>query len=160
MSIISSLDTAATALTAQRLRMDVIASNIANAGTTRTAAGGPYRRTRVVFTATQPSFSLTRRAAAATFTESGGRSAFLRQISPTESGVVVSAMVPDPSPPRLTYDPGHPDADAQGYVAYPNVDVTTEMADMLSATRAYEANVTVVNASKSMALKAIEIGRG
>ena len=73
---------------------------------------------------------------------------------------MVSGIVPDPSPFQRTYDPGHPDADEQGYVDYPNVDLTTEIADMLSATRAYEANITVVNASKSMALKALEIGRG
>jgi flagellar basal-body rod protein FlgC len=72
----------------------------------------------------------------------------------------VAGMSPDPTPFKVTYDPSHPDADAHGNVAYPNVDVTTEMTDMLSATRAYEANVTVVNASKAMALKALEIGRG
>jgi flagellar basal-body rod protein FlgC len=137
------MDIAGSALTAQRLRMDVISSNVANAETTRTAAGGPYRRTQVVFSPTATTASTGRRA------------------GQTESvGVEVAAVATDPTPSRIVYDPAHPDADAQGNVAYPNVDVTTEMVDMLSATRAYEASVTVLNASKSMAMKSLEIGRG
>lgn len=160
MSAISSLKIAATALTAQRLRMDVIAGNIAHAETTKMPDGGPYQRKRVVFAATQPSATEFDRALGQTQLELSQRT-FLGSLGRTpQSGVQVSGVIADPSPPRLTYDPGHPDADAQGYVSYPNVDVTTEMADMLSATRAYEANVTVVNASKGMALKALEIGRG
>lgn len=143
MSVIRSMDIAGSALTAQRLRMDVISSNVANAETTHTAAGGPYRRTQVVFS---PS----------ALTASAGDRPGQREAA----GVEVTAVVADPTAPRVVHDPSHPDADAQGNVAYPNVDVTTEMADMLSATRAYEASVTVLNASKSMALKTLEIGRG
>jgi flagellar basal-body rod protein FlgC len=155
MGIGTRLDISASALTAQRLRMDVIASNIANSETTRTPDGGPYRRMRVVFSPIEPqptSFGSLLRATPGQSDSASGSSAL-------NTGVSVSSVVADPAPARLTYDPTHPDANEQGYVAYPNVDVSTEMADMLSATRAYEANVTVVNAEKSMALKALEIGR-
>ena len=160
MGISSSMDIAATGLTAQRLRMDVISSNLANVDTTRTPAGGPYRRNRVVFAAAPPldagSSQMAPRLQSVAY-----RSDSAWPPTPASSGgVVVSGMSPDPTPFKVTYDPTHPDADAQGNVAYPNVDVTTEMTDMLSATRAYEANVTVVNASKAMALKALDIGRG
>jgi flagellar basal-body rod protein FlgC len=155
MDSIQGLDIAASGLTAQRLRMDVIASNIANAETTRTPGGGPYRRTRVVFSpvatdSTGSSWKSSLDRATLGLGSQGGGAA----------GVAVTAIVQDPSPSRLAYDPGNPDANAQGYVEYPNVDVGTEMADMLSATRAYEANVTVVNAVKDTALKALQIGRG
>lgn len=160
MGISSSLEIAATGLTAQRLRMDVIASNIAHAETTRTPAGGPYRRGRVVFSAVTPPFAQLLPVAGAWQSGFARVGSALASRSTNDGGVVVSGIVPDPSPFQRTYDPGHPDADEQGYVDYPNVDLTTEIADMLSATRAYEANITVVNASKSMALKALEIGRG
>lgn len=143
MSVFRSMDIAGSALTAQRLRMDVISSNVANAETTRTPSGGPYRRAQVLFSPTAMTAS------------TGSR--------PGESesvGVEVRGIAADQSPLRMVHDPNHPDADAQGMVAYPNVDVTTEMVDMMSATRAYEASVTVLNASKSMAVKALDIGRG
>ena len=143
MSVIRSMDIAASALTAQRLRMDVISSNVANAETTRTPSGGPYRRAQVLFSPT---------AMSARVGDRPGESASV--------GVEVTSIVADEMPPRMVYDPKHPDADDQGMVAYPNVDVTTEMVDMLSATRAYEASITVLNASKSMAIKALDIGRG
>lgn len=137
----------ASALTAERLRMDVISNNIANANTTRTLEGGPYIRQRVVFA---PRFD-----PAPTFSP----------IVPTMTpeglpvGVRVTGIMKDPSPPKMVYDPGHPDANAEGYVAYPNVNVVNEMVDMISATRAYEANITVFNATKSMALQALTIGK-
>jgi flagellar basal-body rod protein FlgC len=137
------MDIAGSALTAQRLRMDVISSNVANAETTRTPSGGPYRRAQVVFSPT---------ALAARVGSRPGETSSV--------GVEVQAIAADEAPPRMVHDPNHPDADEQGNVAYPNVDVTTEMVDMLSATRAYEASVTVLNASKSMAMKSLEIGRG
>jgi flagellar basal-body rod protein FlgC len=140
MGFLSSLDVSASALTAQRMRMDVISENIANADTTRTENGGPYRR-RVVELAEQP----------LTF------SAALKQA--TGGGVVVSQIVEDQSDFEYEYDPTNPDADANGYVAKPNVDTAEEIIDMMSATRSYEANVTALNATKSIAMKALEIGR-
>lgn len=146
MSIFDNLRISGSALTAQRLRMDVIANNIANSETTRGANGQPFQRQEVFFSPIQaPVRSPSARQGAA--------------VSPPEEGVRVSAIVPDASPPRMVYDPGHPDADAQGYVAYPNIDIVTEMTDMISASRAYEANVTAINAAKSMAMKALDIAR-
>lgn len=142
------IETSASGLTAERLRLDTIANNLANANTTRGPNGGPYRRQVPVFaprTAGNPFSSIL---AAAGVHGQVGR------------GVRVVAVVEDSSPPKMTYDPGHPDADANGYVARPNVDVVTEMVDMIAATRAYEANVTAINAAKTMALRALDIGRG
>jgi flagellar basal-body rod protein FlgC len=141
MGFLTSLDVSASALTAQRMRMDVISENIANADTTRTENGGPYRR-RVTMLAEQPM----------TF------SAALKQAT-TGGGVVVSQIVEDQSDFEYEYDPDHPDANEYGYVAKPNVDTAEEIIDMMSATRSYEANVTALNATKSMAMKALEIGR-
>jgi flagellar basal-body rod protein FlgC len=135
MGIFTSLRISTSALTAERLRMDVIASNIANAQTTRTANGGPYERQRVVF-----------RPVSGDVREPG-------------QGVAVTAIVSDLRPGNTVHDPSHPDADAQGYVTYPNVDIATEMVDMISATRAYEANVVALQAAKTMATKALEISQ-
>lgn len=143
MSVFDNLKISGSGLTAQRLRMDVISNNIANAETTRSAGGEPYRRQEVVF---RPI--------------SNARSQLSGANKLSQQGVEVSAVVPDNAPPRMVYDPEHPDADAAGYVAYPDIDVVTEMTDMMSATRAYEANVTVINAAKAMATKALEIARG
>ncbi len=137
----------ASALTAERLRMDVISNNIANANTTRTMDGGPYIRQRVVFA---PRFD-----ASPIFSP-------LESMMTTDglpAGVRVTGIQKDPSPPRMVFDPGHPDANAEGYVAYPNVNVVNEMVDLISATRAYEANITAFNATKSMALQALGIGK-
>jgi len=134
-----SFDISASGMTAERLRMDVIANNLANVNTTRTARGGPYRRQMVVF----------EERLAQAMGKGRGRGA----------GVRVSRIVEDDDPPRLEYNPNHPDADEQGYVALPNVNIVTEMVDMISASRAYEANIAALNAAKAMALKALEIGR-
>ena len=136
----------ASALTAERLRMDVIANNIANANTTRTQEGGPYQRMRVVFA---PRYDSSQEFAPllSTMTREG-----------VPLGVRVTEIQKDPSPPRMVFDPSHPDANADGYVAYPNVNVVNEMVDLMSASRAYEANVTALNASKTMALDALQIG--
>jgi flagellar basal-body rod protein FlgC len=125
------------ALTAQRLRMDVISGNIANADTTRVnGQRQPYQRQQVVF---------------APLDQGAG--------SPGE-GLQVTAVIKDPTPGKTVYDPANPDADPNtGLVAYPNVDTTTEMTDMLSATRAYEANVTVLDSIKQMAQRSIDLGR-
>jgi len=148
-SLFSSFKITASALTAQRLRMDVLSNNIANAETTRTENGGPYQRQQVFFVAKQAetSFgqSLIKTMKRHTTTEPGG-------------GVEVARIITDDSPGNRVYDPNHPDADEDGFVTFPNVNVVTEMTDMLSATRSYEANVTVFNALKGMAAKALELG--
>ena len=152
MSIFSSMRTSASGLTSQRLRMDVISNNIANAETTRTPEGGAYRRQEVVFapkeTGQVPFIDVLRGTAQA------GQVPGLQ----TE-GVQAVGIVDDKSPTRKVYDPSNPDANTDGYVEYPNVNVVTEMTDMLSATRSYEANVTVFNSVKAMAQRALEIGR-
>lgn len=142
------LKTAGSALTAQRLRMDVIASNLANAEATSTPEGGPYKRERVVF---EPALR-------DTMSKLGQKSSGIAN-GTTTGGVVVRAILKDTEDPRLVLDPTHPDADADGFVAYPNVDLVTEMTDMLSASRSYEANITIVNVAKSMAQRALDIGR-
>lgn len=144
MSFLSSIDVSGSGLTAQRLMMDVISNNIANVNTTRTSEGGPYRRQMAVFAAQKPKFSLL------------GLGKGTEQIG---QGVNVVGIVKDQTPPRLVYNPEHPDANAKGYVAMPEVNIVTEMVDMIAASRAYEANVTAINSSKTMALKALDIGR-
>ena len=144
MSIFGAMDVAASGMTAERLRLDVISNNIANVNTTRTVEGGPYRRQFVVFESRQ-----------------GDASSFSSVMAGQlqMNGVRVSAIKKDDSPVRMVYEPGHPDADANGYVQMPNINIVTEMVDMMTASRAYEANVTSVNVAKSMMLKALEIGK-
>jgi flagellar basal-body rod protein FlgC len=145
MSLINSIGISRSALQAERIRMDVVANNIANMNSTRTEEGGPYRRQMVMFRAEDgtPNFSAVLAG---------------RPVEPA-GGVAVDAVVEDSAPPRRVYEPTNPDADADGYVLYPDIDVATEMTDMLSASRAYQANVTVLNTVKGMAQKALEIGR-
>jgi flagellar basal-body rod protein FlgC len=134
----------ASGLRAQRLRLDVIAANLANAQSTRTPQGGPYRRRDVVLEAVPKG------------------EAFDDLLAPgaaPASAVEVSRIVDDTKPPRLVFEPGHPDADAQGFVAMPNVNVVSEMVDMMAASRAYEANVAALNATKRVLEAALEIGR-
>lgn len=145
MGVFSSFDISSSGLNAEKLRMDVISRNIANAKTTRTASGTPYRRQIVVMR------------------EVGGNSFsdYLSSASNKYSvgrGVEVSAVVDDMTPLKTVYDPSHPDADSNGYVSMPNVDTITEMVNMISASRAYEANLMSLNNAKSMALKALDIG--
>mgnify|MGYP001182007326 CR=1 FL=1 len=146
MDFFSSLEISASALTAERTRMNLIAGNMANANSTRTAEGGPYKRKDAVFTARQPG--------APTFGETLSRFG-----SGTPTGVEVTAILEDQSSPRLQHDPKHPDADEKGFVALPNVSIIEEMADMITASRAYEANITAAQATKSMAMKALELGQ-
>ncbi|HKL10789.1 MAG TPA: flagellar basal body rod protein FlgC [Clostridia bacterium] len=133
----------ASGLTAERLRMDTIASNVANANTTRTDEGGPYRRKVAVFQE-----KLRNEIHRMGFDEESGG-----------AGVEAVGIIEDNSPFKRVYDPGHPDADEAGYVELPNVNLLNEMVDMIAATRAYEANVTVINSSKGMYAKALEIGK-
>ncbi len=146
MGMFDSMHVSASGLAAERLRMDVIAQNLANANSTRGPDGQPYRRHEVVFRSADVGG------------EADGRISERASDRPL-SGVEPVAIVEDPSALRTVYDPNHPDADEDGYVHYPNVNPVTEMVDMMTATRAYEANVTAMNAAKNMALKALDILR-
>lgn len=143
MSILDILKISASGLKAQRIRMEVIATNLANIQTTRTDEGGPYAKKEVIFTTTDVS-------------EADG---FGRVFSEKIEGVKVEEIVNSKKHFEKSYDPGHPDADQEGYVTTPNVNLMEEMADMISATRAYEANINVVNTTKEMFLKTLEIGK-
>lgn len=151
MSMFGGIDAAASGLTAERLRMDVISNNIANVNSTRTVDGGPFKRKYVVF---QPREA-----------EKNSFSAMLEGAMNKGSknragdGVRAIGIGTDNSMGKLVYDPGHPDANADGYVELPNVDIVTEMVDMITASRAYEANVTTINAAKSMAQQALNISK-
>ncbi|MBL0717047.1 MAG: flagellar basal body rod protein FlgC [Desulfosarcina sp.] len=145
MNIFNALRISSSGLTAQRIRMNLISSNLANVNTTRIPGGGPYQRQDAVF---------------ATCSEPGSfKNMVDMEITGSRSGVEVVGIINDLRPSESKYDPGHPDADKKGYVQMPNVNLIEEMVNMISATRSYEANVTAVNASKKMALKALEIGR-
>ncbi|WP_320669654.1 flagellar basal body rod protein FlgC [Patulibacter defluvii] len=146
MGLFGAIDVSASALTAERLRLDVTAENLANAQTTRTAAGGPYQRKTVVL----------REAAGGGFGAVLDR-AIERGAAP--AGVEVAGIVAHPGAPRLVHDPGHPDADANGYVAMPNVDPVAEMVDLIAASRGYEANVTAIQSAKQMFTRTLELLR-
>jgi flagellar basal-body rod protein FlgC len=130
----SSIEVSASGLSAERLAMDVIANNLANVNTTRTPEGGPFKRQLVVFAQKQE---------AAQADSLGGT-------APSQAGVAAVGIVNDNSPDKLVYDPSHPDADAQGYVHMPNIEVVKEMVDMMAASRAYEANVTAITESRTI----------
>lgn len=147
MGLFGNLEISASALTAQQLRMDVLSQNMANVDTTRTEAGTPYKRKTVVFQERT----------------AGGFMSALSQarsnISYTGNGVRVYGVATDNTEGPKVYDPSHPDADTQGYVEKPNVNIVTEMVNMIAASRSYEANVTSMNITKSMINKTFEIGR-
>lgn len=147
MSIFSSFNINSSGLTAQRYRMDIISQNLSNANTTRTEDGTPYRRKAVTFTEKNSQTPFSRVLNSATDRYSG-------------TGVKVSGVYEDTWTEMVkAYDPSHPDADQEGYVTYPNVNIIAEMTDMIDASRAYEANATAFNASKAMALKGLEMGK-
>jgi len=146
MGMFDAMDISASGLTAERMRMDVTAQNLANAQTTRGADGQPYRRKEVVLAERQEQGSF---GAALTGAMSAGKPA----------GVEVAAIAEDQTPLKQVYDPSHPDADANGYVQMPNVDTVAEMVDLISAQRAYEANVTAMQAAKQMFSKTLELLR-
>ncbi len=151
MGFLDSIDISASGLTAQRLRMDTIASNIANAETTRVAGGqGPYRRKVVVFETNNPK------------KEIGKFNTVLQEKLTSLAGVRVKEireLNENEAPFRRVYEPSNPDADAQGYVNYPNVNIVEEMVNMIASTRAFEANSKVIDSARNIALKALEIGR-
>ena len=146
MGLFDSFNINASGLTAQRYRMDVIAQNVANANTTRTEDGTPYKR-KVV-----------------TFEEKNGKSTSFSTVFGRETdrfmsnGVKVSGTYEDPSEGNMVYDPDHPDADENGYVTYPNVNIIQEMTDLIDASRSYEANATAFNASKQIASQGLTMG--
>ncbi len=144
MTMFRGIDTSASGLTAERLRMDVISNNIANVNTTRTEDGEPFRRKMVIFQARN----------------AYGQRPYLDRINPQEPGrgVRVNAIMEDMTPFKMEYDPNHPDADSEGYVRRPNINIVHEMVDMITATRAYEANVTCINSAKDMTNAALNIG--
>jgi flagellar basal-body rod protein FlgC len=146
MSLFGSLDVSGSGLTAERLRMDVTAENLANAQSTRGADGQPYRRKEVILQQAGGSFD-------------GALNAAMGGGAPAPRGVEVTGIAEDTAPNRLVYDPGHPDANAEGYVSMPNVDPVTEMVDLIAASRAYEANVTAMQTAKTMFSKTLDILR-
>jgi flagellar basal-body rod protein FlgC len=145
MGLFDALNTSASGLSAQRLRINLISANLANVNTTRTASGGVYQRKEPVFAAQNETGSF--------------RQALDSEMSAGLTSVRVVDVVPDNRSPIVKYDPDHPDADENGYVAMPNIQVVEEMVNMMSASRSYEANVTAINTIKDMVLKAMEIGR-
>jgi flagellar basal-body rod protein FlgC len=142
--LFSAMDVSASALTAQRRRLELLVTNLANSQTTQTPEGGPYRRKDVVF-------------------ESQSAEPFWRVLAEAEDGnlegVRVKEVVTDGRPPVLVYEPGHPDADPQGYVAYPNVNPMEEMANFMAAKRSYEANIRAFESIKELVRRSLEIGR-
>ena len=140
-------DISSSALTAERFRMNIISNNIANANTTRTPEGGPYRRQLPVFEAREATFS------------DMLESEMTGKHEPVGKGVRVVGVVEDETPFKTVYDPGHPDADKNGYVKMPNVDVVKEMVDLISASRAYEANLSLIDTTKSLVQRALSIGK-
>jgi flagellar basal-body rod protein FlgC len=146
MSLFGALDISASGLTAERLRMNVTAENLANAQTTRGTDGGPYKRKLVVLEEAGGSGA-------------GARPSFGTQLDGAMNGVKVAQVSQDSAPDRLVYDPSHPDADARGYVHMPNVNPVTEMVDLISASRSYEANVTAMQTAKQLYSKTLDILR-
>jgi flagellar basal-body rod protein FlgC len=145
MSAMNGMNVSASGMTAQRLRLDIISQNIANVNTTRDVNGNPYKRKVVVFNEKD--------------TTSFG-DVLMKTAGTAGNGVKVTQIVEDSKTEmRKVYDPSHPDSDDEGYVTYPNVNIVQEMTDMIDATRSYEANVTAFNATKNMAMKALELGK-
>jgi flagellar basal-body rod protein FlgC len=145
MDFFTAMEVSASGLAAQRTRMNVASSNLANVSTTRTPEGGPYKRRDV---------SLVSQAV-----DRGAAGAAVGGYAQAVKAVAVDAILEDPTEPQLEHDPGHPDADVDGYVAYPNINVVEEMVDMITASRAYEAGITALGTAVTMAERAISIGK-
>ena len=169
MNLFGLMETSGSAMQAERMRAEVVAANMANAETTRTAKGNPYRRQHVVFAANgnDPSFIDSMNASsglsdsgAFSNIASGTSPAFNFQNDPIAApGVRIAQVVEDPAPPLQRYDPGHPDAGPDGYVSYPDINPLTEMVDLMGAARAYGLNGSAVQAEKSMITTALEIAK-
>jgi flagellar basal-body rod protein FlgC len=145
MDFMTAIDVGASALKAERTHLNVISMNLANAKTTRTVGGGPYRRQEVIFKETE--------------VDSPFSKAMTAALDQEVKGVRVESIQSDRRPLKQVYEPGHPDANEEGYVSYPDINVVEEMTNMLQAMRAYEANVSTITTSKNMFTKALEIGR-
>ena len=145
MSLFSTLSVSASGMSAQRQRTELLVENLANSDTTRTPDGGPYRRKDVVFAADPEASEF--------------QSLFENQVNASGVGVRVAQVVTDTQPPEKRYMPGHPDADADGYVAFPRVDPAEEMVDLMSASRGYQANVAAISAVKDMIARSIDLFR-
>jgi flagellar basal-body rod protein FlgC len=145
MDFMTALEIGASGLSAERTHLNIISMNLANVNTTRTPEGGPYRRKSVVFQSTPLDSPFTK----------AMRSELEREVK----GVKVSGVVTDQRPLKRIYDPGHPDADGQGYVRLPDINVVEEMANMMTALRTYEANAATISSAKTMYNKALELGR-
>ena len=163
MNLFGIMDVSASALKAERVRAEVVASNMANAETTRTADGGPYRRQHVVFSADGASGSSFGSAMQSQMSTSFGSSSFggssttSMLSSNASAGVQVAGVVEDDGAPLRRYDPGHPDADGDGYVAFPDINPLTEMVDLMGATRAYGMNASAVQAEKGMLAASLDL---
>jgi len=158
---LNSFDISGYGLSAQRARVNVISSNIANAQTTRTEEGGPYRRRQVVFKAIDFNNVLNDRLMENTtdkgYSDPLDEGEFKKKVNPPIMSVLVDKIVRDDKEPMMKYEPGHPDANAEGYVAYPNINPVIEMADLIEATRSYQANVAAFQSVKTMAQSAMSI---
>ncbi|HLY40666.1 MAG TPA: flagellar basal body rod protein FlgC [Terracidiphilus sp.] len=155
MNLFGMMEASGSAMQAERVRAEVVAANMANAETTRTANGGPYRRQMVVFAAGQGDASFVD-----SLVNASNDSTLPNALHPVAPGVQVAGVVEDPAPPLRRYDPGHPDAGPDGYVAYPDINPITEMVDLMGATRAYGLNGSAVQAEKGMISSALEIAKG
>ncbi len=160
-NFLNSFDISGYGLSAQRVRVNTISSNIANAQTTRTEEGGPYRRKEVVFKAInfneQFNKALQNSTESAKFEDPLSQGGFGAKVNPAIMSVVVDKVSRDDSAPKMKFEPNHPDADANGYVAYPNINPVIEMADLVEATRSYQANVAAFQSAKDMANSAISL---
>jgi flagellar basal-body rod protein FlgC len=152
MNLFGLIETSGSAMQAERVRAEIVATNMANAETTRTESGGPYRRQHIVFAANQsdPEFG--------SALDHASRGWPGQDLQPP-GGVHIAQVLDDPAPPLKRYDPGHPDAASDGYVAYPDINPLTEMVDLMGATRAYGLNSSAVQAEKGMIASAIDIAR-
>jgi len=164
MALLSNFDISGYGLSAQRFRMNIISSNIANANTTRTNEGGPYQRRQVVFKAQNFDNTLNNEIEKnnnlLNYENPLGDKFLQKDANPAIMSVVVDKVVRDDSDFKMKYDPSHPDANKAGYVAYPNINPVIEMADLIEATRAYQANVAAFQSAKNMAYSAIDIMKG
>lgn len=145
MDFLTAIKISTSGLNAQRFRMNIVASNLANINTTRTDEGGPYKRKEVTVTAK-------------TITDKFGK-VLKENMNGKLKEVKITGIKEDQSAPKMVYEPSHPDANEAGYVAFPNINIMQEMVNLISASRSYEANITAINASKNLAIKALELGR-
>jgi len=160
-NFLNSFDISGYGLSAQRVRVNTISSNIANAQTTRTEEGGPYRRKEVVFRAIdfneQFNKALQGMSDSSKYEDPLNEGLFGKQVNPAIMSVIVDKISRDDSKPKMKFEPNHPDADTKGYVAYPNINPVIEMADLVEATRSYQANVAAFQSSKDMANSALSL---